>query len=603
MRFAQKLGKSVLNREHKNEREENQVRKALALVLALLLALSVTACAPAAGSTSPAADTASASAADTTAAPVAPAFKPGNDVTFTMFVPGLDQVVTSYDYDKNDFTKKMVDETGIKLNFIACTPADAAAKLNTMLNSNDYPDLIKPLFNSDTNTMDYYAQQGIYVPLDQYVDRYPNIAKAYQQYPTLKSFDSGSDGKVYALPEVNECLHCLYSGGRMWYYDPFLKAYGKPVPSTTDELLAFLEWVRDNDVNKNGKKDEVPLTFQAGSLRNFVSCFAKSYMPFVSSGNIYGLALDNGKVVAQYKSDQFRQALLFMKKMYDEKLILPDSFTMKGDQIQELGESPDGPTIAVCADSWSDCTKKAGESQRWFKYFILPNVSVPGGTQYSGQQSYDTIFSLGMFVTNKCKNVEAAVYLYDHMLSFESTMAGYIGPKGEAWTEPDSGTISLNGKTPLYKLLVTFGTQRVNSSWDQANPMVRTADFRLGEQATDYDTIAKYLSTGDESLLPKIVNNGSFNEVNNYLYTKNGSMTHPMPDGIFIPTLHYTADENTRLADIGAQLNPYLDQTMVDFITGKRDINGEWGTYLQELDKMGCAEMVQIMQKEFDAKK
>jgi putative aldouronate transport system substrate-binding protein len=97
--------------------------------------------------------------------------------------------------------------------------------------------------------------------------------------------------------------------------------------------------------------------------------------------------------------------------------------------------------------------------------------------------------------------------------------------------------------------------------------------------------------------------NGSFNEINNYLYTKNGCMPYPMPDDIFLPALIWKGDDNARVADINAVLNPYLDQTFVDFITGKRDINSEWDTYLSELDNMGSAEMVSIMQKTYDAMK
>jgi putative aldouronate transport system substrate-binding protein len=390
----------------------------------------------------------------------------------------------------------------------------------------------------------------------------------------------------------------------MWYYMPFIRDNGLKVPQTTDELLEYLKFVRDYDLNKNGQKDEVPLAFHSGQLRNFISCFAKSYLPWVQSGSFYGIGLENGKVVEQYKSEQFKQALLYMKKLYDENLILKDSFSMKSDQLRELGESPAGPTIAVSAVTWcTDAVKKAGESRRWYETFILPNVAGPDGSRYSGQQAPYSIFYLGFFVTNKCENVEAAVALDDYMLDFETMLDGYIGPKGECWDDGDAGQKSLMGEDARYKLLVTYGAQRENAGWNQLNPMIRDSNFRLGEQATNFAEVEKYLSTGDPSLVESMAANGSFNEINNYLYTKNGCMPYPMPDDIYLPALIWKGDDNARVADISAVLNPYLDQTFVDFITGKRDINSEWDTYLSELDNMGSAEMVSIMQKTYDAMK
>jgi putative aldouronate transport system substrate-binding protein len=62
--------------------------------------------------------------------------------TFSVFIAGLNERVSSYDYKDNLFTKKIVDETGINLEIIASSFADAPERLNVMLNTGDYPDLI-----------------------------------------------------------------------------------------------------------------------------------------------------------------------------------------------------------------------------------------------------------------------------------------------------------------------------------------------------------------------------------------------------------------------------------------------------------------------------
>ncbi|MDR3333279.1 MAG: hypothetical protein LBT13_00105 [Treponema sp.] len=86
-------------------------------------------------------------------------------------------------------------------------------------------------------------------------------------------------------------------------------------------------------------------------------------------------------------------------------------------------------------------------------------------------------------------------------------MSGYIGPKNVGWSEPDAGTFSLSGGTPLYKLLVTYGSQPFNSQWDQAEPMIRSSKFRLGEQATNTKEAEEWLAISNPALRDGLLRN------------------------------------------------------------------------------------------------
>lgn len=532
-----------------------------------------------------------------------PIVKEGNELTLSMFIGGLDNFVTSYDYADNAFTKRVVDETGIQMEFVAVSDADKVEKLNVLLNSDDYPDLIRGSINRAD--MAYYGQQGIIIPLDEYdFLSYPNIKAAFDQYPALLDIVATADGTTYALPDVNECLHCIYSRGRSWYYMPFIRDNDLKVPETTEELKEYLIYVRDNDLNGNGKQDEVPIAFNSGETDNFITCIAKYFLPFCANDDYWGLALEDGKVIEQYRSDEFRDALRYMHDLYAEGLILKDSFSMTDDQLRALGESPDGPTIAVSYTSWSNgCVKKGGESKRWYEYFILPPVEGPNGARYSGDRGPWSILSPGMYITSKCENPQAAVALYDYLLNFDVMLDGYIGPKGVCWDDGDEGVKSLQGGDALYKLLVTYGTQEENLGWNQANPMIRNNDFRLGEQANDYDTVAEWLHIGNPDLLDSMTTNDSFNEIMNYLTTVEGSMPYAISVDMFLPPLVLDDLGNERIADIKATFTPYREKTCVEFITGERDIETDWDTFLSELDGIGTPEMVEIYQNAYDAKK
>ena len=177
-----------------------------------------------------------------------------------------------------------------------------------------------------------------------------------------------------------------------------------------------------------------------------------------------------------------------MNMRYEEGLILESSFSISQDELRAIGYDPDGPMIAVVAAFGADGAVQKGTA-RWAEYFVLmPPLEGPNGDKWAPNKDPWNIFYPGMMVTDRCSDPNLAVALYNYRIDFEVSMDGYIGPKGEAWDDPDSDGVSLRGDEAKYKLLVNYGTQRVNSSWNQYNPMMRNSDFRLGEQAQDYET-------------------------------------------------------------------------------------------------------------------
>jgi putative aldouronate transport system substrate-binding protein len=516
-------------------------------------------------------------------------------VTLSMFIGGLDESVTSFDYKDNLFTKRIVDETGIKLDIIAASKTDAVQKRNVLLSTGDYPDII---LGWDLD-LAYYANQGILIPLDQYDPKgYPNIKAAFEAYPALIDMVS-VDGKIYGLPTVNDCLHCHYSQGRAFYYMPWIRDNASlKQPGTLDEFTTYLRYVRDNDVNRNGNRgDEIPIAFEQSYTRHAIALIAKSFMPFIYGGDYFGLGLnDRRQVVEQYKETPYREALKYFAGLYKEGLVLPSSFTQTRAQLQGVLDSPD-PAVAV----WFGANPDNAVS-RMVDYLFLPPLAGPAGLRYSSYRGpYDGL-GFGMVVTDKCKYPDLAVALFDYLLRLEVELDGYIGPKGIGWGEPDPGALSLQGQKPLYKLLHTFGRQPVNAGWNQSNPMMRYSDFRLGEQATDADLAKRYVETGDPSLREQMKNNPSYNEEFLFFSTQSLFVPYKIDDKYFLPPLTklgMNEVDNTRITDIRASLETYKDNAAVEFITGTRDINSDsaWNTYLTELDRLGSKEQVTLIQK------
>ncbi|MDR0450846.1 MAG: extracellular solute-binding protein [Treponema sp.] len=566
------------------------MKKMIAFLFVALMAASVFA-----GGRSQGGAPASAAAAESGKKYTSVPFVTDGRTTFTMFIPlGSNQMITSYDYKDNSYTREVVDATGVKLEFIAVSSAEQSQRRNLLLASGDYPDIINDR-SLPYNDMCYWASEGIFVPLDAYNPlSYPNIALAFEEYPALNQKLRSSDGKLYSLPRVDDAVWEMYIRGRGWYYMPWVRDNNRKVPATLDEFTAYLRWIRDNDVNGNGdQNDEVPLVFR--DIRLATAFFAKSFMPFVYDTSNFGLALYDGKVTEQYRLNEYRDALKYMAGLYREKLIKEDAFTLTSDQLKSLVKNP-APVAGVMLSSYSHDVVGTTDP-RWPEMFVLYPMNGPGGRHWATNRDPWGILQPSWFITDKCKDPELAVALFDYMLNLEMLLNGKHN-KGVSWTEPDPGALGLDGKPALYKRLLAETSMAANSLWYVQNPMLMNKRNRYGEQAQDIDTINKWLATGDKSLHEAAFKNPSF-LLGALIPWSSGDTANAIPDRYFIPPTALDDADNKRMADINAVLNPFKEQAIAEFVTGVRDINSDaaWNAYLAELDRMGSRDLVAIYQK------
>ena len=249
----------------------------------------------------------------------------GEDITFTVF-QALTSTVEDLSYEKNQATKIITDATGIKLEFIAAPAADKLTKLNLLLNSGDYPDIISARATLSRAEMAMYADQGIFVDMSEYItpELAPNTYEIFASNAAAKLVCTGTDGGIYSLPDINECYHCLHGNGRAWYYMPWMAQYEAGVPTTTDELEAYLKWILETDVNGNGDAtDEVPLAFPKDNNNRFIIWISNFFQPYTSDH--YRVEAD-GTISALFVNEEYKQTLEYANKLYSEGLILEDCF-------------------------------------------------------------------------------------------------------------------------------------------------------------------------------------------------------------------------------------------------------------------------------------
>ncbi len=195
-------------------------------------------------------------------------------ITFKVLVSNGEQVS---DFNKNAYTQWLEEKTGVNLEIDVVNTTDAQAKLNLVLASGDLPDILLG-FSPSTSLIAQQGVQGTFLPLNDLMAKYGDETKRVfqKERPQLLPLITSPDGKVYGLPEVNECFHCFLAQ-KMWVYKPWLDKLGLAVPKTTDEFEAMLKAFKDKDPNGNGKADEVPLSGNKCRRRMHSLVTAKDY--------------------------------------------------------------------------------------------------------------------------------------------------------------------------------------------------------------------------------------------------------------------------------------------------------------------------------------
>ncbi|MGZ9583270.1 ABC transporter substrate-binding protein [Paenibacillus marinisediminis] len=503
-------------------------------------------------------------------------------VTLKVMIPSNSLVEN---FETNEFTKWYEEKTNVKVEWTIVPEQSAQEKLNLMLASNDYPDVIMGFGVTPAQQM-IYGKQGVFLPLNEYIDKYSvNLVKAFEENKVIKPSITAPDGNIYALPEINDCYHCSMAQ-KMWIYKPWLDKLNLQVPTTTEELYTVLKAFKEKDPNGNGKPDEVPLSGAPrgkGWLSSIDGFIMNAFVyNSVFNESRYHMYIENNKVQVSYNKPEWQEGLKYLNKLYSEGLIDPQVFTQDGDQLLKLGENAEVPLLGVALGGHQGMfTQIAGESGRWLDYVTVPALKGPNGVQYAGYTPFG--YSVGKFlITKNAKDPELAFRWADGFYDEETSLRTTIGRPDQEWRAAKEGEIGINGKPAKWARLMEYG-QIQNIHWEQTGPTYRSNDLRLGEVAP---------------------NDGKPNlEVILYNETKKNYEPYRPDASMAMPQLFFTDEESSELSDLSKTINDYVDEMMARFVIGDADIEKDWDSYLQTLDSMNLPRFLEIYQQALDARK
>jgi putative aldouronate transport system substrate-binding protein len=568
--------------------EQNTSKRILVPVLAIVLLLSCS-LAFGAGGTEKSSGTATQGAAAYSAPGVFPIVTEKVTLKFLTY-----QHAAVVDYATNEFTKWMEEKTGVKIDWQVIPSRDnVAEKVNLVLASGSYPDVLYGVHVNDSQIAQYGPQEKVFIPLETIIDsQAPELRKIFQEVPGSRNEITSLDGHIYSMPEINECYHCIYEA-KAWINKTWLDALGLKMPTTTDELYAVLKAFKDGDPNKNGKKDEIPMagahrsgwenTVDKFLMNSFLFYLVDTAMDTTSPTWWLGLSMDKGKVSVPFRNPEMREGLRYLNKLYREGLIYEGSFTQDYNQLTQLVENPDGELVGMIPAGYGGMFSTVGDD-RYRQFVAMAPLKGPKGVRYAATYPFEGTYQGAFVVTKSCKHPEIAVKWADLLYTMEATTRLTMGRPGIEWRYAKAGELGIDGKPALWVPIRPWQeTAPQNESFVQVGPTKRTAAYRMGQYMDS--TIDMYSGDGLEKLL----------------YVASKELYEPYgPKDMAFPHIKLTKEENDELTTLRVELGKHVRESVTKFIVGSLSLDTDWNGFLQDLDKLQIQRVLDIYQKAYD---
>lgn len=463
----------------------------------------------------------------------------------------------STDYSSKLCYQQLSEKTNVVINWMAFRGGSYGEKVVQMIGGNDLPDVFTG------GMLDVMNNYEVYVDLLPYMEagHMPNWYAYLKAHPEEMDYLM-LDGGIYCLPvsagaEPRLSINGL-NGGIFYINNTFCANFldGK-VPTTIDELYEALKIARDNDINGNGEKDEIPILCCNG------------YKPLDVLGQFWGMGRRGGNYV-QYTEDgktvefvanteAYKSWLQTMSKWYAEGLINSDVYSLPYDEFSTRFVN-DSSMIAFCLNFTPDMSFSDGLSN-WTPILYLDN---PGYENvYVNNANYECLE--GMAITKACKNPEVIMAFIDAINDdFETWAQWRYGNKGEIWDYADDGYHyytylmgkALDSGLGYGKYRQTYGAHCFGLSFGGIYE-----DRKVEDPATEVPGAARaYIyKLIDDMIRPETVVQG----VNRYGY--------------------WDEEKTEELDELELALNTYCDQFKANAIVhGFTD--ADWDKYCQELN-------------------
>lgn len=479
------------------------------------------------------------------------------------------------DYKSMKVLQDIYDETYVDITWRNMSETSYATRKNLiMANKNEHPDAIYHAGFTDKDIIQYSSRKVI-IPLDPYFDKMPYLSRILAKRPDVRKVLTAPDGHIYSLPKVEEMNLLPYPNllflNKVWVESlinsgkiDFLSAADLKdgLDLTLNQYQTILNLFRTNDMNGNGKADELPLSFV---YQNWQGNQSDLYATFGIPENVDHMTLINEEVVFTATSDEWRDATNFFSQWVKDGLIDREVFSHTQDAFLAKGKASNQRLGSFYW--WESETVVTNPED----YIILNPLIGPNGKQQIGVANNQEITRGEFVVFAKAQNPEILLTHFDRFYNpYWSAQVNY-GPKGIVYEEE----LDANGKLVVKELPPGLTTDELrlknaplgllylsSDEWENVVNMEPRAVLRLERL--------------DKHALPFVFEGAK-----------------PLPN------ITFTMQEINTLATVASDVNDYVYEQQTLWLLNGGPTAAQFNTFKTTLENIGLSQMISIYQNAY----
>lgn len=482
------------------------------------------------------------------------------DITLTVGFPVASKVE---DMNTNKLTLYIEEQTGINLEFVelAEKSEDTATQINSIMNGGTLPDVFVG-YDFPYDTLCSYADAGLLLPLDEYVDEWgynlKNTIMADSNFGERVLSYTTYDGHVWAMPSGGALMTNVYGKYLPRIQGAFLYELGLELPKTLDEFRDFLAAVHEK------YPDVIPFTSYASE--NYI--FSNISQAFQYTDEKTYLKLNGDQVEFIANNEEFKAAIEYAKEMVDDGLIDPAAFTQDKSVLATFC-AQDGNNVAALGNGYFVNQAIDSSSEEYYEVLVMGVLEGPNG--YASVQLDSAPVRRSMVITSACEHPEEAFRLFDFFLSDEFAIAARVGVEGEQWEKAADGVVGRDGSQAWFSLLTA-------QEWSAASTNVLWRNERF--------------------IHSSIMNHCEMTSANQRYPFAEQIEALQLADyvtGEKLPQLVMSVEDTTEYNELQELIVDNVNANVAQFILGNRDI-AEWDQFCAELESMGVDRYVDLAQ-------
>jgi len=460
------------------------------------------------------------------------------------------------------YYKELEKQTGVTIEFTHPAMGQENDQFNLLIASGSYPDLIEWNWTGYTGGPDKAIADNIIIPLNDLIDKAPNLKNIMTQMPIVDKLMKSASGKYYEAP------YMIIDPSVLIYYGPVIRKdlldqVGLPVPSTIDEWYTTLKAFKDK------LSIAAPLT-----LANNVTNKTNNNYLISSFGTYRDFYQVDGKVKYGPFEPQYKDYLATLAKWYQEELLdsdfaAQDSKTYDAKMINGKAAM----SFAYVGGGIGKYTTAGLAVNPKFELIGIPYPTInKGDTPKMGQQDFPVTTSPAFAITTACKNKEIAMkwmdYCYDFSQKSKGHMLANFGIEDVSYTMVDG--------YPKFTDLVNKNPKGLSFT-DALNAYTTTVTY--GPAICDGREFAQFLKLPQQAEAVKLWK------------TDNANVLPPAS-----PSSQADIDDFSKIMD---NASTYVSEMQIKFIMGQEPI-ASFDKFIDQLKKMDIEKAIQIKQAAYN---